>query len=344
MLTHGFVLDEKGQKMSKSLGNTVAPQDVIKSSGADILRLWVGASDYSDDLRIGPEILKTFVETYRKVRNTMRWMLGTLGHYDGAALDLKSAPELERLMLHRLAELDGSIRAAYEAYDYKKVVSLLTHFLNTDLSAFYFDIRKDTLYCEPASSGKRKAALATIEQIFRSVTLWLAPILPFTAEEAWLSRYPGEAGSVHLEAFPELPASWRDDKLAEKWETVRRVRSVVTGALEVERAAKRIGSSLEAAPVVYVDDPALAKALDGIDLAELAITSGAKLVAGAAPAGAFTLDGVATVGVVPERAQGQKCERSWRIVADVGADKDYPTLSARDAKAVREHDQVRSRG
>jgi isoleucyl-tRNA synthetase len=268
-------------------------------------------------------------------------MLGTLAHYDGAKLDLKSAPELERLMLHRLSELDTSIRAAYAAYDYKRVVAQLTHFLNTDLSAFYFDIRKDTLYCEPISSAKRKAALATIEQIFRAVTQWLAPILTFTAEEAWLARYPSETASVHLETFPELPAAWRNEALAEKWETVRRVRSVVTGALELERAAKRIGSSLEAAPVVYVAEPALAKALDGIDMAELTITSAARLVQGPAPAGAFTLDGVAHVGVVPEKAQGKKCERSWRIVGDVGADPDYPTLSARDAKAVRELDARR---
>ncbi len=341
MLTHGFVLDEKGQKMAKSVGNTVAPQEVIKNSGADILRLWVGASDYSDDLRIGPEILKTFVETYRKVRNTLRWMLGTLGHYDGAALDLKSAPELERLMLHRLAELDSTIRAAYETYDYKKVVAQLAHFMNTDLSAFYFDIRKDTLYCEPISSAKRRAALATIEQIFRAVTQWLAPILTFTAEEAWLARYPSETGSVHVETFPEIPAAWRDDKLAERWETIRRVRSVVTGALEVERAAKRIGSSLEAAPVIHIDDKETARVLDGVDLAELCITSGAKLVVGPIPDGAFRLDSVAHVGVVSERAQGQKCERSWRIVSDAGTDPDYPTLSARDAKAVRELDQRR---
>jgi isoleucyl-tRNA synthetase len=244
-------------------------------------------------------------------------------------------------MLHSLAELDGAIRAAYAAYDYKKVVALLTHFLNTDLSAFYFDIRKDTLYCEPWSSAKRQAALATIEQIFRAVTRWLAPILPFTAEEAWLTRYPSDHGSVHLETFPELPKAWRDDALAERWERIRRIRSVVTGALEFERAAKRIGSSLEAAPVVYIDDANTAQALAGIDLAELCITSAARLVKGPIPAGAFTLDGVAHVGVVPARAEGKKCERSWRIVADVGVDPAFPTLSARDAKAVREFDARR---
>ena len=199
VLTHGFCLDEKGQKMSKSVGNVVAPQEVMEKSGADILRLWVAASDYSDDLRIGPEILKNFVETYRKMRNTLRWMLGMLGHYDPAAkVAHADMPELERLMLHRLAELDPIIRKAYEAYDYKRVVAQLAQFMNTDLSAFYFDIRKDALYCDAPSSLRRRAALETIEQIFRAVAVWLAPILSFTAEEAWLSRYPSEDGSVHL--------------------------------------------------------------------------------------------------------------------------------------------------
>ncbi len=173
VLTHGFVLDEKGRKMSKSLGNVVAPQKVIADSGADILRLWVAASDYADDLRVGPEILKTFVDLYRKLRNTLRWMIGALAHYgsdDDAALE--HASELERLMLHRLVEMDASVRSAYAAYDYKRVVALLTPFMTSDLSAFYFDIRKDALYCEPPSSAKRKASLAVIERIFRCVTTW----------------------------------------------------------------------------------------------------------------------------------------------------------------------------
>ncbi|MEY4090957.1 MAG: isoleucine-tRNA ligase, partial [Pseudomonadota bacterium] len=250
VLTHGFVLDEKGQKMSKSLGNVTAPQKVIEDSGADILRLWVAAADYSDDLRIGPEILKTFVETYRKLRNTLRWMLGTLAHYDASKkIAHKDMPELERLMLHRLSELAPIIQKAYETYDYRKVITELSAFLNTELSAFYFDIRKDTLYCDPQSSVARLSSLECIEQIFRAVTLWLAPILVFTAEEAWLSRYK-DAESVHLETFPHIPTEWKDDALAARWATIRKVRRVVTGALEIERAQKRIGSSLEAEPKV----------------------------------------------------------------------------------------------
>ena len=342
VLTHGFVLDEKGQKMSKSLGNVVAPQEVMKSSGADILRLWVAASDYSDDLRIGPDILKNFVEMYRKLRNTLRWMLGALAHLDpGERVKFKDMNEfeLERLMLHRLSELDAEVRAAYQTYDYRKVVSVLSQFMNTELSAFYFDIRKDALYCEPYSSVKRRAALTVIDEIFKALLAWLAPILSFTAEEAWLAREPGCEGSLHLETFPELDKAWRNDELAKKWELVRDVRRVVTGALELERAAKRIGSSLEGAPDVYVADRAMLRALEGVELEEVSITSAARLIAKSPPEGAFTLPDVPGVGVVVKLAQGRKCARSWRILADVGADPDFPDLSPRDAAAVREFDQ-----
>src|SRR5262249_858055 len=253
VLTHGFVLDEAGYKMSKSLRNVIAPQDVIKQSGADILRLWVCASDYADDLRIGPEILKTMIDTYRRLRNTLRWMLGSLTYFrDEERIDHAEMRELERLMLHRLAELDSLVRTGYADFDFKRVFSQLNAFLTSDLSAFYFDIRKDVLYCDPISSTKRKASLTVIDHLFRYTTSWMAPMLAFTAEEAWLSRYPETEGSVHLEVFPNVPSSWRDDPLAEKWRKVRVVRSVVTSALEIERAQKRIGSSLEAAPIVYL--------------------------------------------------------------------------------------------
>ena len=340
VLTHGFVLDPNGKKMSKSLGNVVAPQDVIKQSGADILRLWVAASDYSDDLRLGKEIIGTFVETYRKMRNTLRWMLGTLAHYDPKdAVPLAQMPELERLMLHRLTELDRDIRPASGEYDYKRVISLLTQFMTADLSAFYFDIRKDTLYCDPPSSLARKASLTAIEQIFRAVTLWLAPTLAFTAEEAWLSRYPSETASVHTQLFADIPADWRDDALAQKWKTIRTVRRAVTGALEIERAQKRIGSSLENAPVVYVADVAMRAALDGIDFAEICITSDIHIVAGEGPADAFRMDDVKGVAVVPAKASGVKCARSWKYFDPATADPAYPDVTPRDAQALREWDK-----
>jgi isoleucyl-tRNA synthetase len=341
VLTHGFVLDEHGRKMSKSLGNTVAPQDVMKQSGADILRMWVCASDYADDIRIGPEILKTTVDTYRKLRNTIRWMLGNLAHFRAEdRVAVERMPELERLMLHRLAELDAVVRQAYVEFDYKRIFAQLNQFMTVDLSAFYFDIRKDALYCDPYSSLTRKSALTVIDELFRCTVIWLAPMLCFTAEEAWLARYPGEETSVHLELFPQLPAAWRDEALAEKWRKVRTVRRVVTGALEVERAAKRIGSSLEAAPVVHVSDAGLFAALVDIDLAEVSITSAATLVEGEGPSDAFRLPEVAGVAVVPRLAEGRKCARSWRIAASVGSDPDYPDVTPRDAQALREWDAL----
>jgi isoleucyl-tRNA synthetase len=341
VLTHGFVLDEHGRKMSKSLGNTVAPQDVMKQSGADILRMWVCASDYADDIRIGPEILKTTVDTYRKLRNTIRWMLGNLVHFRAEdRVAVEKMPELERLMLHRLAELDAQVRQAYAEFDYKRIFATLNQFMTVDLSAFYFDIRKDALYCDPYSSVTRKAALTVIDQVFRCTVTWLAPMLCFTTEEAWVQRYPGEDSSVHLEVFPDLP-DYRDDALAEKWRKVRTVRRVVTGALEVERAAKRIGSSLEAAPVVYVSDPDLFAALVDVDLAEVSITSGATLVEGEGPAEAFRLDDVKGVAVVPNLAEGTKCARSWKISPAVGSDPNYPDVTPRDAQALREWDAMR---
>ncbi|MCZ7641784.1 MAG: isoleucine--tRNA ligase [Pseudorhodoplanes sp.] len=342
VLTHGFALDENGRKMSKSLGNVVAPQDVMKQSGADILRMWVCATDYADDLRIGPEILKTTVETYRKLRNTIRWMLGNLAHFhEEDRVAVESMPELERLMLHRLAELDGLVRQAYADFDYKRIFAQLNAFMTSDLSAFYFDIRKDALYCDPLSSHKRKACLTVLDHLFRCTVTWLAPMLCFSAEEAWLSRFGEGAPSVHLQAFPIVPAGWRDEALAEKWRKARQVRRVVTGALELERAQKRIGSSLEAAPIVHVADKELFAALVDIDLAELCITSAATLVETDGPAEAFRLDEVRGVAVVPRRAEGRKCARSWKILDGVGADPAYPDVSPRDAQALREWDAVR---
>ena len=336
VLTHGFVLDENGRKMSKSTGNVVAPQTVIKDAGADILRLWVAASDYSDDLRIGKNVLSTFVETYRKLRNTMRWMLGALGHFEESDRTAHDAmPELERLMLHRLAELDAPVRDAYANFDYKKVVALLSHFMTSDLSAFYFDIRKDTLYCEPPSSAKRRASLQAIEHIFATLTVWLAPILPFTCEESWLSRYP-DAVSVHLEDFPAIPGEWLNKALWEKWADIRRARSVVTGALEIERANKKIGSSLEAAPRVFIADAALKARIESGDFAEICITSGIDIQAGEGPADAFRLTDVPGVAVVVERAPGVKCARSWKYFDPAEADPDYPAVTPRDAQALRE--------
>ncbi|MBB2670754.1 UNVERIFIED_ORG: isoleucyl-tRNA synthetase [Rhizobium esperanzae] len=335
VLTHGFTMDEKGEKMSKSKGNVTAPQEVMKDAGADILRLWVMTSDYADDLRVGKTIIQTNVDAYRKLRNTIRWMLGTLAHDRGEKIALADLPELEQLMLHRLAELDQLVRENYDAFDFKKIARALIDFANVELSAFYFDVRKDALYCDAPSSLRRRASLHVIRQIFDCMVTWLAPMLPFTTEEAWLSRNPS-AVSVHLEQFAPVAKEWRNDALAEKWKKIRAVRSVVTGALEIERKDKRIGSSLEAAPVVHIADAELRKAIEGQDFSEVCITSGITIKADAGPAEAFRLAEVPDVAVVPKLAEGVKCARSWRITTDVGSDPDYPDVSARDAAALRE--------
>ena len=307
VLTHGFTLDENGRKMSKSLGNTVEPQKVMKDSGADILRLWVCATDYADDQRIGPEILKNTIETYRKLRNSIRWMLGTLHHFHrGDAVAHAYMPELERLMLHQLAEQAATVTRAYAEFDYKTVVASLSAFMNTELSAFYFDIRKDTLYCDPPSSLARKAALTAIDIICDAILRWFAPVLSFTTEEAWRMYRPDAEPSVHLTLFPDGLERFRDEKLAAKWQTIRDVRRVVTGALEVERAAKRIGSSLEASPIIYVADRQILATLFDVDLAEVCITSNYEVREDEAPAGAFRLDSVPGVAVVVEKAVGHQ--------------------------------------
>ncbi|WP_142415868.1 isoleucine--tRNA ligase [Bartonella massiliensis] len=335
VITHGFTLDENGKKMSKSLGNTVVPQEIIKTSGADIFRLWVMTTDYWEDQRLGKKILQTNVDSYRKLRNAIRWMLGTLAYDEGEEIPYDALPDLEKLILHRLFELDQLINRAYDAFDFKKIMRALLDFSIIELSAFYFDIRKDSLYCDAPSSQKRKASLQVVREIFERMVTWLAPMLPFTMEEAWLERYP-ESQSVHLEQFRSVPEEWQNQSLAERWKKIRQVRKVVTGALELERADKRIGSSLEAAPIVFISNPVLREALENVDMAEICITSALTITQDPIPSDAFTLHDVEGVGVLPEKAVGKKCARSWRYTQDVGSDPTYPDVSARDAAALRE--------
>ncbi|MBN7776013.1 isoleucine--tRNA ligase [Nitratireductor aquimarinus] len=335
VITHGFTMAEDGRKMSKSLGNTVVPQDIMNQSGADILRLWVATTDYWEDQRLGKSVIQTNVDAYRKLRNTTRWMLGTLAHDTGEDVPFAEMPELERLMLHRLAELDEVVRKGYDNFDFKRIIRSLLDFMVVELSAFYFDVRKDALYCDAPSSVRRKASLQVVRTLFDCLVTWLAPMLPFTMEEAWLERHP-DARSVHLEQFPAISQDWRDDALAEKWRKIRQVRRVVTGALEIERKEKTIGSSLEAAPVVYVNDEGLQQAIADRDMADICITSGIDVRHEAPPADAFTLEDVPGVGVVFARAGGEKCARSWRYTDDVGSDPAFPEVSARDAAALHE--------
>ncbi len=300
VLTHGFVLDENGRKMSKSLGNVTAPQEVTEKMGADILRLWTMNSDVNEDLRIGPEILKQQAELYRRLRNTLRWLLGGLdGFDDGERLPEAELPELERWVLHRLAEFDARLRAALTTHDWTGVYPDLHAFCSADLSAFYFDVRKDVLYCDAADSLRRRAVRTVLDHLHRCLTAWLAPVLCFTAEEAWLDRFPSDTGSVHLQSFPAIPASWLDKALGERWTALRAMRSQATTALEQARAEKRIGSSLQAAlelPMEFLDQ------LDADTWAEVAIVSAVQ------PAGSLLV----------LRAPGEKCARCWRVLPEVG--------------------------
>ena len=319
VLTHGFVVDAEGRKMSKSLGNVVSPIDLMKTHGADILRLWTVSADYAEDVRIGPEILKGQADAYRRLRNTLRYLLGNLAGFDPAErVGVSEMPELERWVLHRLAELDQLARDANADFDFPRLYGALHHFCATDLSAFYFDVRKDALYCDPPDSLRRRAARTVLDRLFDCLTAWLAPVLVFTTEEAWLCQHPDEAGSVHLRLFPELPPEWRQPELAARWQRIRDIRRVVTGALEIERKEKRIGASLQAAPAVHLADGDL-MALGGVDLAELCITSGLRLRTDPAPAGAFRLDDVDDVAVVPALAEGVRCARCWQVLQEVSA-------------------------
>jgi len=320
VVTHGFTLDEKGMKMSKSLGNTIVPETVIKQYGADILRLWVAQTDYTNDQRIGPEILKGTADSYRRLRNTMRFMLGNLnGFSDGERVDAAEMPELERWVLHRLAELDQQVREGYGAFDFQGVFSAVFNFATVDLSSFYFDIRKDALYCDGADSLTRRSARTVLDILFHRLTTWLAPVLVFTMEDVWLERFPGEGSSVHLVDFPVTPADWLDDPLAAKWAGIRSVRRVVTAALEIQRRDKVIGASLEAAPVVHVRDGDVLSALKSVDFADVSITSQIVLTGDPLPAEAFRLPETEGVGVVFEKASGEKCQRCWKILPDVGS-------------------------
>jgi isoleucyl-tRNA synthetase len=318
VLTHGFTLDEKGMKMSKSLGNTIVPEQVVKQYGADILRLWVAQSDYSADQRIGPEILKGVADSYRRLRNTMRFMLGSLHDFTEAdRIDPADMPELERWVLHRLADLDTRVRDGYTAYDFQGVFQTIFTFATVDLSAFYFDVRKDVLYCD-GDTVERRAARTVLDILFHRLTTWLAPVLVFTMEEVWLERFGGEDSSVHLIDIPETPAAWLNPELAEKWAMIRRVRRVVTAALEVQRTEKVIGASLEAAPVLYLADQAVKDVLEQMPFADICITSDLTLSTEAAPSDAFTMAEIEGVAVSFVKAEGEKCGRCWKILPDVG--------------------------
>jgi len=334
VMTHGMTLNEKGEKMSKSLGNAIEPQEIANQSGAEILRLWAALADYSEDQRIGKTILQTTTDAYRKLRNTLRYLLGALaGFEDGEAACVNDMPPLERYILHRLWELDGQVRAAYGSYVFSDAVRAVSEFCSNDLSALFFDIRRDALYCDKPDSLRRRACRTVMSLVFERLTIWLAPLIPFTMEEAWTQRFP-EAGANSGRVFPSTPDAWRNDAEAQRWAKVERVTRVVTGALEIERREKRMGGALDAAPIVHIVDPELLAAFDDLDPAEVFRTSQAVLSAGAGPGHAFRLADLEGVAVEPLLAKGRKCARSWRVLPEVGTDPLYPDLSLRDAEAV----------
>ncbi len=344
VITYGFTVAEDGRKMSKSLGNGVEPQEVEKQYGIEPFRLLIASADYRDELRLGPTILAQSTEMYRKLRNTMRYLLGALKGFDeGERVPLsRDLPLLERWLLHRLYELDRVVREAYKTYQFRDALSAIVEFCNVDLSAFYVDVRKDALYCDAPSSLRRRACRTALDEVFSRLTAWLAPILPFTTEEAWLIRCP-DSVSVHLRTFPETPANWEDDFAGEEVAKLREARAVVTGALEVARREKTIGAALEAAPRVYVVDDELRASLLAVDFAELCITSGIVIEEGEGPADAFRLPETPGIAVLIEKASGVKCARSWRYFDPTTADPRYPDITPRDAEAVMAWDAAHGR-
>ena len=318
ILTHGFVMDESGRKMSKSLGNVTAPQEVMVKYGADVLRLWVMNSDTSEDLRLGKNILEQQAELYRRMRNTLRWLLGNLaGFEDSERVPVAEMPELERWVLHRLTELDARVRRAVADHDWNGVLPEIHAFCAMDLSAFYFDIRKDSLYCDAQAELRRRSARTVLDQLHRCLCAWLAPVLVFTAEEAWLSRFGADAESIHMQDFPELPAEWRDDALAAKWVEIRRTRKLVTASLEEHRRDGAFGSSLQAKLALNFPEGDAGATLTASDWADILIVSHVEM----GPAGPAALD-VAL-------ARGAKCERCWRVLPEVGASSAHPGLCLR---------------
>jgi isoleucyl-tRNA synthetase len=284
--------------------------------------LWVVSTDYTNDQRIGKEILKQTADMYRRLRNTLRFLLGAVDGFDAERETVARAdmPELERWVLHRLSQLDGLVRQCCHDFDFHALFAELHAFCAVELSAFYFDIRKDTLYCGHPDDTARKATRTVMATLYDTLVKWMAPFICFTAEEAWLARHPtDEATSVHLETFPVIPADWADAALASKWETVTDVRRVVTGGLEKARAEKKIGASLQAAPTLYAPQAVL-DIISGPDLADICITSSLTVVAGTPPEGAYTLSDVAGVGVVVTLAEGEKCQRCWKVLPEVGKD------------------------
>ena len=305
ILSHGFVVDGKGFKMSKSVGNVIAPEDILKKYGADILRIWVASSNYAEDLRIDYSILEQHADSYRKIRNTFRYLLGNLNDdfkkIDIEKLDLNQLPELEQYMLHRVYKLNQNFKNYFKSYDFHNLYKELLNFCTVDLSAFYFDIRKDALYCDSKNSERRKSSIIVLNIILESLIKWFAPILSFTTEEIFMLIDKNKK-SIHLEKFMKFPKSFENEELNKKWIELKKIRDICNISIEEKRAKKEIGSSLEANLIINVNEE-LFKITDNIDLAELCITSSVDIVK------------VKTkiISVQTIKAVGEKCTVCWKI-------------------------------
>jgi len=317
ILSHGFVVDGKGLKMSKSTGNIIAPEDILKKYGADILRAWVAASDYSEDLRLDHSILEQHAESYRKIRNTFRFLLGNLQdqkiNFDPNSKEIENWPELERFMLHQIFILNSNFKKYFKEYNFHKLYRELLNFCSLDLSAFYFDIRKDILYCDELKSPKRIICTNLLELVLDILLKWFAPILSFTTEEIFQIINVQKKSSIHLETFPKIPSTWENQKLFEKWEKLKIVRNVANAAIEVKRSSKEIGSSLEADIEIYLGKEYL-DLVKGIDLSEFFITSKALAKPTVKDDKLFKLNEVENVKVLATKAKGKKCSRCWKIL------------------------------
>ena len=308
ILSHGFVVDGKGLKMSKSLGNVIAPEDILKKYGADILRIWVASSNYAEDLRIDYSILDQHSESYRKIRNTFRYLLGNLNdkfeNIDLDKIDIKELPELEQFMLHKIYVLNSNFNGYFKNYDFHNLYKELLNFCTVDLSAFYFDIRKDTLYCDPINSKKRKSSLILLNIILDILLRWFAPILSFTTEEIY-QLVERKNKSIHLEKFLDLPKSFKNDVIYKKWLELIKIRDICNISIEEKRANKEIGSSLEADLDVKLNNK-FKQIVENVDFSELCITSKAEI----------DFDEKTEVSVTTKKALGKKCKVCWKIKLD----------------------------
>ena len=310
VLTHGFVVDGKGRKMSKSLGNVISPDDILKKYGVDILRLWVVASDYYDDLKLDNNILQSQTDSYRRVRNTFRYLIGNLdGFTNEEKIGEEDFPDLEKFILHRLCEIDKTIQECVKTFNFHLMFTTLLNFCSNDLSAFYFDIRKDVIYCDVKKSIERRSARTLLDIIFNYLVRWFAPSLSFTTEEAWKSR--NNDSSIHLEDFLITPESYKNSKVNDIWMTLKQIRKVITGALEKKRADKIIGSSLEAHIDIYLEKSILEK-VKNYQLDEISITSSFELHEINSNSQGFSLEEVPHVKVEVSKTSGQKCQRCWK--------------------------------